>query len=109
MVQAGEVIVVLSFLAWAATIYSLVQAYRLAEALKVPGIGRILFVWMGNLQLWAFLAMAFFLVNTLAPAWAGDHTWKRVGIRVFFGVYLLGTNIGVTIALHRWRNHAAGN
>ena len=99
-----QVTVLVAILASLALGYSIRQLSQLAIlSIRQPGIGRILFLSHTSLKLWAALVLAYFIVNSTFPGWAGDDALPRLAIRLFLGVYLLVQPIAVNIALWRWK------
>lgn len=112
-----KVMSIVPVVAWVSLTLSLVQTFLLLReasgpeldhllgfSVLPPGIGRIVFLALAALKLWAALVLGFFLLNTLRPGWLGDHNnTLRVSIRLFFGVYLVVQPIAVNIALYLWR------
>src|SRR5690242_5513328 len=92
-------------LAALALLLSIVQTSRLTVlAVGQPGIGRILFLSIASLKLWAMLVLLYFLVNTLVPDKFGLLTDSiRLKIRTFLALYLLVQPLIVNVALWRWR------
>lgn len=99
-----QVTVLVALLASLALGYSIWQLSQLAVlSVRQPGIGRILFLSHTSLKVWAALVLAYFIVNTTYPGWAGDGEMPRLAIRLLLGVYLLVQPLAVNIALWRWK------
>ena len=101
--MAAVALVCTSILTVLSLLYLLWQFWQLGFSVRVPGVGRIFFLWGCSAAVWMVLAIAFFVANTLHPSWAGDSAYVRVGIRFFFGVYLLVATLVANRALYRWR------
>lgn len=97
-------IIITSALTVPGLLYALYQTYLLMGTLAVPGIGRIFFLNMASLEVWAILVIAWFLLNNFFPDWADADSLSRSGARLFFVVYLVLQTLGMNIALYRWRN-----
>ena len=99
-----QVIVLVAIIAALALALSIWQTSRLTVlAVGKPGIGRVIFLSLASLKLWAGMVLVFFIVNTLHPNWAGDSDKLRLGVRLFLGVYLVVQPLVVNIAVWRWK------
>lgn len=95
--------IMLAVAAFAALFVSIIQIGSLTVlAVGKPGIGRVLFLTLVSLKLWAGAILCYFLIGVFWPGILSRDT--RGWVRLWLAVYLVVHPIGVNIAVWRWKH-----
>lgn len=92
------IVATFAFLALALSVWQVGHLTLLA--IDQPGIGRIIFVSIVSLKLWAAMVVAYFLVGQVWPHLL-SHSF-RFWFRLLLAVYLFVHPVALNVALWRW-------